>query len=234
MIVLSTAWAGIRLSGQRPSRPVAGTIHRSKVDAAGHSRGIVQVDLMRRLLTDRTRSPSRPAESEGPASHRVPSQAHPLLGRPAPAFVLADADGRRRDLRRQLDDGPVVVVFYLGATCVACVSHLVELDAAMPRFRERGAAVWAVSADPRDVSRRRARRFGDLAIPLLSDPDRTVARAYGAWKPMPGGDSDDGEALHATFLVDRDGTIRWAYLGDRPFTDVDAILAELPRLRTGG
>ena len=51
--------------------------------------------------------------------------------------------------------------------------------------------------------------------------------AYGAWKPIPGGETDDGEALHGTFLVDRDGTIRWAYLGDRPFADIDALLAAL-------
>ena len=91
--------------------------------------------------------------------------------------------------------------------------------------------VWAVSADEPEVSRRRAGRFGELAIPSLSDPDHSVATAYGAWKPIHGGSTDDGEALHGTFLIDRDGTIRWAYLGDRPFDDIEALLAELDRSR---
>ncbi len=233
VIVLSLTWAGITIDGQRPRRPVAGSFHRSKVNTTGHTRGIVQVDLMRKILADRALSAAPASGPDDPAGHRVPSQAHPLLGRPAPPFVLRDADGQTRDLRDQLAGGPVVVVFYLGASCMACVSHLVELDAALPRFRERGAVVWAVSADEPEVSRRRAGRFGELAIPSLSDPDHSVATAYGAWKPISGGSTDDGEALHGTFLIDRDGTIRWAYLGDRPFDNIEALLAELDRSSGG-
>ena len=62
-------------------------------------------------------------------------------------------------------------------------------------------------------------------------PTTTVASAYGVWKANPGGDKDDGEALHGTFIVDRDGLVRWAYVGDRPFTDIEAILTELAGLR---
>jgi peroxiredoxin len=228
VIVLSVTWTAIALDRQRPARPATLTRHRPKVDAAGHARGVVQVDLMRRIMADQDRLKPQPVVSDDPAAHRVPSQAHPLLGRPAPTLVLGDAEGKIRDLRAPMADGPVVVVFYLGASCVACVSHLVELEAALPRFRQRRAAVWAVSADEPKVSRERARRFGDLAIPLLSDSDHAVAMAYGAWRPVPGGDKDDGEALHGTFIIDRGGTIRWAYRGDRPFNDVEALLAELP------
>jgi peroxiredoxin len=228
VIVLSVTWTAIALDRQRPALPATLSRHRPKVDAAGHARGVVQVDLMRKIMADRERWAPRRTIPEDPAAHRLPSQAHPLLGRPAPALVLVDAQWKTRDLRTPMADGPVVVVFYLGASCVACISHLVELDAALPRFRERGATVWAVSADWPEVSRQRARRFGGLAIPLLSDPDHAVATAYGAWKPIPGGDKDDGNALHGTFIIDPDGTIRWAYLGDRPFNDIEAILAELP------
>jgi thioredoxin-dependent peroxiredoxin len=230
VIGLSAICTGIALYRQRPSRPVIGSIYRSKVDAAGHTRGVVQVDLMRTIMASRERATGPSIGSDDRAAHGVPSQAHHLLGRPAPSMVLVDSEGKTRDLREPMADGPVVVVFYLGASCVACVSHLVELDAARSRFHERGAVVWAVSADKPEVSRDRGRRFGDLAIPLLSDPDHAVATAYGAWKPIPGGDKDEGEPLHATFIVDPDGTIRWAYLGNRPFNDVEALLAELSRL----
>jgi hypothetical protein len=36
---------------------------------------------------------------------------------------------------------------YVSSTCMACVTHLVELEGAMPRFCKRGAKVWAVCAD---------------------------------------------------------------------------------------
>ncbi len=123
-----------------------------------------------------------------------------------------------------------MVVFYLGFTCTACVTHLVELEAAMSRFRERDAEIWAVSADSPEFSRERMSKYGHFQIPLLSDPAHAASTAYGAWKPFPDGNPDDGEALHGTFIIDRGGSIRWAYLGDRPFADIDALLAELDRL----
>jgi peroxiredoxin len=230
VIAGSAAWAGFRLHGQRPTRPVPGLINRSKVDRAGHTRGIVQVDLMRQIMADRAETGASIVERKDETGHRVPSQSHALLGRPAPALVLGDAQGTTRELRGRAAAGPVVVVFYLGFTCMACVTHLVELEAALPRFRERGAEVWAVSADSPEFSRERMRRYGRFQIPLLSDPVHAVSTAYGVWKPVPGGEKDEGEALHGTFIIDRGGSIRWAYLGDRPFADIDALLTELDRL----
>jgi hypothetical protein len=38
--------------------------------------------------------------------------------------------------------------------------------------------------------------------------------------PRPAGDKVDGEPLHGTFIVDRGSVIRWAFVGDPPFTDI--------------
>ncbi len=85
-----------------------------------------------------------------------------MLGRPAPALVLKDARGKTWNLAGASPSGPVVVVFYLGSTCMACVTHLVELDVAMPRFRERGTRVLAISGDAPEFSLERMRKFGDF------------------------------------------------------------------------
>jgi peroxiredoxin Q/BCP len=51
-----------------------------------------------------------------------------------------------------------------------------------------------------------AARLG-LPFPLLSDPERTMARAYGAVRP-------DGESIARTVvLVDQDGTIAYRQAG---------------------
>ena len=175
VIAVSASWTGLMVYRQRPALPVAGFLHRSTVDPTldrgGHTRGIVQVDLMRQIMADRVRAAPATAEPAAKARHRVPSQPHPLLGRPAPALVLEDATGEIRDLGAQAANGPVVVVFYLGATCIACMTSFVELEDALPRFRARGAAVWAVSADKGEFSRERMRRYGSFQFPLLSDPD---------------------------------------------------------------
>jgi hypothetical protein len=50
-------------------------------------------------------------------------------------------------LGSRASNGPVMVVSYVSSTCMACVTHLVELEGAMPRFCKRGAEVWVVCAD---------------------------------------------------------------------------------------
>jgi peroxiredoxin len=231
LIAVAAGWAGWRLHANRPQFPVAGLIHRSKVDRGGHTRGIVQVDLMRQIMADRARAPA-PAGVRAPeAGQLVPTHDHPLLGHPAPSFVLGDAWGRCWSLRTEVRNGPVVVVFYLGSTCMACVTHLTELDAALSQFRARGVRMLAVSGDAPGFSMERMRKYGAFQIPLLSDSDRSISRTYGVWKPAPGSDNSDGEAQHGTFVVDRDGIVQWAYVGDRPFTDIDALLAAVDGLK---
>ena len=68
-----------------------------------------------------------------------------------------------------------MVVFYLGSTCMACVTHLIELDVALPRFRARGARVLAVSGDTPEFSLERMRKYRGFQIPLLSDPDHAAS-----------------------------------------------------------
>ena len=93
----------------------------------------MQVNLLRQIMTDRARNvPTKPV-----TGHKVATQSHPLLDHPAPPFVLNDASGKTWNLREEARHGPVVVVFYLGSTCMACVTHLTALEVAMARFTAR-------------------------------------------------------------------------------------------------
>ena len=51
-----------------------------------------------------------------------------------------------------------------------------------------------------------ARKF---SFPLLSDVHRTVIRAYGVL------DEDRNVAWRSTFVIDREGVLRWGQAGDR-------------------
>jgi peroxiredoxin len=232
VIASSAVWTGVKLHGQRSPRPVVGSIHRSKADGAGHMRGIVQVDLMRQIMADKARLATTAPATKAAASHRVPGQDHRLLGRPAPELVLRDTSGKTWNLRKEVRHGPVVVVFYLGSSCMACVTHLTELDMAMSRLRARGVQVLAVSADAPGFTLDRMRKYGEFQVPFLSEADHAVALAYGVWKPVPGGNPDEGEALHGTFIVDREGLIRWASIGNRPYTDIEALLGEVDSMES--
>ena len=74
-------------------------------------------------------------------------------------------------------------------------------------------------------------RAARLPFPLLSDVHRTAIRAYGVL------DQDRNVAYRSTFVVDRDGLLRWGQAGDREMvregTEVLRVL-ELIAARRGG
>ena len=78
----------------------------------------------------------------------------------------------------------------------------------MEEIRRRNAVLLAISADSPFSHAAYARAQG-FPFPLLSDIQRDVIRAY---------DVLDGErnvAWRSTFVIDRDGVLRWGQQGDR-------------------
>ena len=61
--------------------------------------------------------------------------------------------------------------------------------------------------DPLEVSAKLGAAHG-LTFPLVSDPSHTAMDAFGVF------DAENEVAWPAVYLVDRDGTIAWRYLGD--------------------
>jgi thioredoxin-dependent peroxiredoxin len=156
----------------------------------------------------------------------IPSHNHPLLGRHAPDFSLADVDGKTWDLKELRTGGPVVLIFFYGYHCSHCATQLFDVNRDLPLFREVGAQVVALSGAAPELARRRFPRHG---FPVLSDPGNKVARAYQVHRPAP----DRRTAallLHGTFVIDRNGTVRWVNVGDAPFRRNAALLYQLARL----
>ena len=90
-----------------------------------------------------------------------------------------------------------------------------QLAHAYPNFRDNGIAVLMISTD----SRRRARQLAERtspAFPVLSDVDADATVAYDIF--------EDGIPLPSTWVIDREGIVRWSYIGkhasDRPSVEV--------------
>lgn len=68
------------------------------------------------------------------------------------------------------------------------------------------------------------------ALPLLADPGSSVHEAYGIVKPYHFHNRD--MYLPATLLIDKEGILRWLYIGvknsDRP--SLDLIIEQLEKL----
>ncbi|HEV3257760.1 MAG TPA: peroxiredoxin family protein [Gemmataceae bacterium] len=197
-----------------------------------HFSGKVQFDVLAKLLADDRRS--APANewlrelADPRATFVVETQTHPLLHRAAPDFTLEDHRGQPWRLQGQLDAGPVVLVFYLGYACNACVHDLFELNADLDRFHSLGAEVVAVSADKRRLTRQQFEKYGAFGFPVLSDPGHVVALSYGTFRPAKGPGPE--ELLHGTFIIARDGQVHWVSHGDTPFRNDKALLYEVARL----
>ena len=126
-------------------------------------------------------------------------------GREAPDFTLRDQHGQSVTLSSFRGRKAVVVMFYPYAFSSVCTGELSGVRDRLSTFESDTVQVLAVSCDPMFALRAFAEQDG-LTFPLLSDfwPHGATARAYGVL------DEERGCADRSTFIVDRDGVLRWA------------------------
>jgi peroxiredoxin len=129
------------------------------------------------------------------------------VGEHAPDFTLPDQHGTTVSLSALLEHGPVAVVFHRSVDwCVYCKLQMVQLQRIRPEIEAAGGQVVAISYDPVEKLQDFAART-HVDLPLLSDVDSRTIDAYGVRATQAPPESS-GFALHATFVVDRDGVIR--------------------------
>ena len=93
-------------------------------------------------------------------------------------FELATDDGATLHLSEQLAQGPVVLFFYPKALTSGCTKESCHFRDLAAEFAAVGAQRLGISADPVDRQRKFSEKHG-FDYPLLSDPDKAVAREFG-------------------------------------------------------
>jgi thioredoxin-dependent peroxiredoxin len=129
----------------------------------------------------------------------------------APEFTLTDADGGEVSLS-SLRGQRVIIYFYPAAMTPGCTKQACDFRDSKKDLSDSGFAVLGISPDsPAKLAKFRDR--DGLTFPLLSDPDRTVLKAYGAYgEKMLYGKKSVG-VIRSTFVIATDGTIERAYYG---------------------
>lgn len=123
------------------------------------------------------------------------------VGDTAPDFTLSDQSGESVSLYGLLESGPVVLFFYPRAMTSGCTKESCHFRDLAGEFAAVGAQRVGISADR--VERQAAfDAKHDLGYPLLSDPDRTAAAAFGVKRmgPIPN--------RRTTFVIGADRRIR--------------------------
>ena len=129
-------------------------------------------------------------------------------GEPAPDFTLPDAEGKPVTLS-SYRGRRVIVYCYPAALTPGCTTQAVDFTAAAGDLAEAGLDIIGISPDDPD----KLLRFRDkekLDITLVSDPDKQVLKAYGAFGPKKLYGKEVIGVIRSTFIVDADGRIESA------------------------
>jgi len=143
-------------------------------------------------------------------------------GDPAPAFSLPGSDGKTHSLAG-LKGKPVVVAWFPKAFTTGCTIECKSMREAGDKIRQYDVAYFAASVDDPGTNKKFAESL-ELDFPILSDPDKDVARAYGVVTP-------ERQVAHRwTFYIGADGKILAVDREIKPATAAQDIAAKLESL----
>ena len=149
------------------------------------------------------------------------------VGDVAPEGDLIGLDGARTRLSNAWSDGPAVVTFYRGGWCPYCNLTLKALQASLNEIQDAGATLVAIAPEI-DAKAAETSSKNNLTFTVLTDPGNAVAKEFGIVFPLAevilpiyrdrlqlakyNGNEDYELPLAATYVIDSEGVIRWAFL----------------------
>ena len=148
------------------------------------------------------------------------------IGTTAPAFSLKDQSGNTVELEQFRGQKNVVLMFYPFSFTGTCTGELCEMRDDLAAFQNDDVQLLAVSCDSPFTQKVFAERE-NYQFPVLSDfwPHGAVARSYDVFV------EERGCALRGTYIIDREGIIRWSVvhgLGEpRDSAEYQKVLADL-------
>jgi peroxiredoxin Q/BCP len=165
-------------------------------------------------------------EDDSPSHARMEEDMQQLTqGDAAPDFTLTDQSGTRLSLS-DYRGRKVLLYFYPKADTPGCTTQACSIRDSWAELLERGIAPLGISPDEPAAQQKFDAKY-TLGFPLLSDPDHTVAKAYGVWgeKKMFGKTSMG--IIRSSFLIDEEGKIAAAWYKVKPEETVPKALAAL-------
>lgn len=128
------------------------------------------------------------------------------VGDPAPDFTLPDDTGSEVTLSSL--EGKVIVYFYPAAMTPGCTKQACDFTDSLDRLQAEGYTVVGISPDkPEKLAK--FRENDGLTITLLSDPDKEVLTAWGAFGEKKLYGKVVQGVIRSTFVVE-DGAITYA------------------------
>jgi peroxiredoxin len=149
------------------------------------------------------------------------------VGDKAPLFTAKDHLGQEFSLKKALEKGEVVLMFYRGQWCPYCNKQMSQMNDSLSLITSKGAAVVAISPEIQEnvvktVSKTKA------SFPVLSDLQMTIMKAYRVNFAVPNetverykgfgidfnkvnGENGANLPVPATYIIGRDGLIKYVF-----------------------
>ena len=133
------------------------------------------------------------------------------IGSTAPDFKTKNQHGEEVSLSSFKGKKNVVLLFYPFAFSGVCTGELCGLRDDLGAFENESVQLLAVSTDPMWSLRAFSEKEG-YKFPLLSDfyPHGEIAKKYGVFEET------RGCAVRGTFIIDKEGVIRWSIVNGLP------------------
>ncbi|MBC2681047.1 thioredoxin-dependent thiol peroxidase [Corynebacterium anserum] len=143
----------------------------------------------------------------------------------APDFTLVNADGEKvslADFKRK----KVIIYFYPKADTPGCTTEACDFRDSLTQLNGQDIAVVGISPDQPEALKKFSDKY-ELTFPLLSDADKTVMKAYGAFGEKKNYGKVVQGVIRSTFLVDEEGTIALAKYNVKATGHVARIIKEI-------
>ena len=123
----------------------------------------------------------------------------------APAFTLADLEGKTFSLAKEVPQGPILFDFW-ATWCKPCIKSLGKMQKVAEEYKEKGVRVYTINIDgPRSQAKIRPfLKRHKLTMPVLLDPTNQVMKQYHLIAPP------------AALLVDANGDLVYSHQGYKP------------------
>ncbi|QFQ01952.1 Putative peroxiredoxin [Corynebacterium urogenitale] len=146
-------------------------------------------------------------------------------GTPAPEFTLLNADGQQVSLA-DYKGKKVIVYFYPKADTPGCTKEACDFRDSLTQLNGQNIEVLGISPDKPEALKKFTDKY-ELTFPLLSDVDKSVMQAYGAFGEKKNYGKVVQGVIRSTFLVDEEGTIALAKYNVKATGHVARIIKEI-------
>ena len=140
-------------------------------------------------------------------------------GGPAPNLALKDMEGRTHELTDYR--GKVVLVNFWATWCEPCRQEMPSMQRLSEKLAGKPFVVLAVNVDEPESRVRNFLNQTRFDLPVLLDVNKAATRQWGA------------RLLPVTFIVGRDGRVRYRVLGDMDWSSTKAV-SVISELLAGG